>query len=73
MKLYPGERFCQIVFDRLDQAVELEESRYHKKDIIEGFVRNNKTHNHDDAEIDLISQGKIKELKEQYKIDFSKE
>lgn len=70
VKLYPGERFCQVVFDRLDQAVELEESRYHKKDIIEGFIRNKKSTNHDEAEIELISQGKIKELKEQYKIKF---
>jgi dCTP deaminase len=72
VKLYPGERFCQIVFDRLDQAVELEESRYHKKDIIEGFIRNQKTANHDEEEIELISQGKTKELKERFKIDLSK-
>lgn len=73
VKLYPGERFCQIVFDRLDHSVELEESRYHKKDIIEGFIRNKKASNHDEEEIELISQGKIKELKEQYKINFTEE
>ncbi len=70
VKLYPGERFCQVVFDRLDGVVNLEESRYHKKDIIEGFIRNKKSTNHDEEEIELISQGKIKELKEQFKVQF---
>jgi dCTP deaminase len=68
VKLYPGERFCQLVFDRLDEAIEIIESRYHRKDIIEGFIRNKKTPQ-DEQEIDLVSQGKINELKKQFGIN----
>lgn len=67
VRLYPGERFCQIVFESLDEAVEdARKSRYHKKDIIEGFVR--KQDEKDDVEIALIQSGDIKKLKEEYKV-----
>jgi len=67
VRLYPGERFCQIVFDRLDQDAELVKSRYHKKDIIEGFIRNHdQKSEQDEEEIELIQKGEIKELKEKY-------
>lgn len=70
VRLYPGERFCQVVFDRLDEEVEIVESRYHKKDIIEGFIRNhgNKTEK-DDEEIMMLERGEVKELKEKYRIE----
>jgi len=79
VKLYPGERFCQVVFDRLDQEIEIVESRYHKKDIIEGFVlkknlSDNTNINHGDSEIELVSTGKITELKKEYNLtNFNKE
>jgi dCTP deaminase len=67
VKLYPGERFCQIVFDRLDESVDAEKSRYHKKDIIEGFVgiKEDKK-SRDEKEIAYISKGKLKELKNEH-------
>jgi len=65
IKLYPGERFCQLVFDRLDEAAESRKSRYHHKDIIEGFVA--KHISKDKTEINLIRKGKIKDLKSKYK------
>lgn len=68
VKLYPGERFCQLVFDRLDKAIDIIESRYHKKDIIEGFIRIKKT-GQDEKEIEMISEGKILELKKEFNID----
>ncbi|MFT5281097.1 MAG: deoxycytidine triphosphate deaminase, partial [Flavobacteriaceae bacterium] len=65
IKLYPGERFCQITFERLDKAAEYEESRYHKKDIIEGFILN-KNKQEKDTEIDLIRNGDIEEIKKNH-------
>ena len=64
VKLYPGERFCQIVFEQLDTKVKAEKSRYHNKDIIEGFIRD-KTKK-DSTEINFISKGKIRELKSKH-------
>lgn len=66
IKLYPGERFCQIVFDKLDTAIAVKESRYHNKDIIEGMIRKHKSM--DDKEINMILKGNIRELKSKYKL-----
>jgi dCTP deaminase len=68
IKLYPGERFCQIVFERLDETAEVRESRYHQKDIIEGFIKKDaKNSEKDDVELRLVREGNIPELKEQHK------
>jgi dCTP deaminase len=69
IKLYPGERFCQVVFDQLDQEVEPRVSRYHKKDIIDGVIR--AQGKGDDMEIKMILKGTIREFKEKYKIKLS--
>lgn len=68
VRLYPGERFCQIVFEKLDDVVEAEKSRYHKKDIIEGFVLNKNNSEKDMVEVELVSKGEIKKLKSEHKI-----
>jgi dCTP deaminase len=69
VRLHPGERFCQVVFDQLDEEVQIEKSRYHKKDIIEGFIRNKSDDpKQDEEEIELIQKGEISGLKEKYKI-----
>ncbi|MCP6720430.1 MAG: dCTP deaminase [Patescibacteria group bacterium] len=69
VRLYPGERFCQIVFEKLDEKVEIVKSRYHKKDIIEGFIRRKETQSEEEEEeIELIQKGNIEELKEKYKL-----
>ena len=62
VRLYPGERFCQIVFETLDDTAEFTKSRFHKKDLAEG-VDPSKT-----AESELIESGKITELKKTYKL-----
>jgi dCTP deaminase len=64
VRLHPGERFCQVVFEPLTEKIEARKSRYHKKDIIEGSIVDDK----DQLEIDLILKGDIKKLKEEYKI-----
>lgn len=66
VKLYPGERFCQIVFERLETKVKAEKSRYHKKDIIDGFIRD-KT-KLDSKEISFVSKGSIRELKQKHSL-----
>ncbi|MEK7609834.1 MAG: dCTP deaminase [Patescibacteria group bacterium] len=62
VRLYPGERLCQVVFEELKNAVTPRPSKYHQKDIIEGVQTEKKT------EVELITSGDIKKLKEDYKI-----
>lgn len=64
VRLYPGERFCQIVFEKLSSDVKARKSRYHEKDIIEGVdVSSQKS---EKQEANLIKKGDIKKLKSQY-------
>lgn len=62
VRLYPGERVCQVVFEELTEAVMPRKSKYHKRDIVEGVKREKK------SEAQLLMQGKIRELKSQYKV-----
>lgn len=61
VRLFPGERLCQVVFEELNKTVE-HKSKYHNRDIIDG-IQTEKT-----DEVDFILSGKIKELKQKYKI-----
>lgn len=70
VKLYPGERFCQIVFEKLDENIVAEKSRYHMKDIVEGFILTKEDKKKKDTEeLKYISEGRIKELKTEKKIN----
>ena len=60
VRLYPGERLCQLVFEELKEEVVPRPSKYHQKDIIEG-VRQEK-----EAEVNLLIKGDIKGLKEKH-------
>jgi dCTP deaminase len=62
IRLFPGERLCQVVFEELANEVAPRPSKYRQKDIIEGVLMEKKD------EADLISSGDIKALKEKYKI-----
>lgn len=64
VRLYPGERFCQVVFERLTANVETRQSRYHKRDIIDG-VDVDSIENERQNEIDLIMAGDILKLKQE--------
>lgn len=57
IRLYPGERFCQLVFEELSEPVNARKSRHHQRDIIEGLAKENL------SEVDLILKGDIKGLK----------
>jgi len=60
--LYPGERFCQIIFDELTNKVRVHKSKYHNVDIIEGVASDKK------IETNLILKGEIEKIKENFKI-----
>nr|AIA12469.1 deoxycytidine triphosphate deaminase [uncultured bacterium] len=62
VRIYPGERFCQVVFQRLAAATEPRKSRYHQRDIIEG-VDVDSLDDERSSEIELIMSGDIKKLK----------
>jgi len=63
IRLYPGERFCQVIFEELSNGTKTITSRFHRKDIIKGFVPE-KSQN----EKNLIRKGDIRRLKERYGI-----
>lgn len=63
VRLYPGERLCQVAFEELKHEVTPRPSKYHQKDIIEGVLMEKK------EEVDLLSKGDIKTLKESYKVE----
>ena len=62
VRLYPGERFCQLVFEQLTAAVTARKSRYHRRDLADG-VDVDALKNERDAEITLIQAGDIAKLK----------
>ena len=62
IRLYPGERFCQLVFQPLAEEVEVIKSRHHKRDIADGLAPENEN------EVDLIMKGDINKLKETYPV-----
>lgn len=71
IKLYPGERICQIVLQEIGEEIDdaTRTNRYHGKDIIEGSIRANPGLGIDgEEELDLIQKGSIKELKTKFKI-----
>lgn len=71
IRLYPGERFCQIVFENLTSPADIRKSRYHQKDIIEGFighVKNTDKTADEETEVSMILSGDIKKIKTEYSI-----
>lgn len=62
VRLYPGERICQIVFEQLTEPVNARKSKYHKKDIIDGVGREKRD------EATLIMKGGIRKLKSDYAV-----
>jgi dCTP deaminase len=67
VRLYPGERFCQVVFERLSDTVVARKSRYHQRDIIEG-VDVDSLEAERSTEIEIIRSGDIKKLKNEHAV-----
>lgn len=68
VRLYPGERFCQLVFQTLASEVVARKSRYHQKDIIEGVDVDSKLEEKE-IEIALLKSGDISKLKTEHGIE----
>ncbi|HRY30872.1 MAG TPA: dCTP deaminase [Candidatus Paceibacterota bacterium] len=64
IRLYPGERFCQITFHELYEPARKPNGTYHQKDVVEGFILNKKY-----KDYDMIKKGQILEMKEKFKIE----
>lgn len=64
VRIYPGERFCQVVFHTLDEKTAMIEGKYKNKDIAQGVLpeKNN-------AETDYLRKGAIKELKKNFPVE----
>jgi dCTP deaminase len=67
IRLYPGERICQVVFEDLSHPVVPRRSRYHKKDVIEGALMGTMP-NEREVESRLVKEGSIEELKSKYPV-----
>lgn len=63
IRIYPGERFCQVVFQELSEPVRGRKSRYHGKDIVVGILPEANA-----SEVRLIKKGRIGELKRKYEL-----
>lgn len=63
--IYPGERFCQVTFEELSEPSKKEKGTYHQKDIIEGFMVQNKYKD----EVKLIRDGEIEKIKSDFKVE----
>jgi deoxycytidine triphosphate deaminase len=63
VRLYPGERFCQLTFTRLSEPVDARPSRYHQREIATGVLPEQHS-----EEIDLIRSGDITALKERFRV-----
>ncbi|MFA5888924.1 MAG: dCTP deaminase [Candidatus Paceibacterota bacterium] len=60
VRIFPGERICQIVFEELKEPTGAYKGKYNKRDVIDGIKKEKQN------ESSLILKGKIKELKEKY-------
>jgi dCTP deaminase len=58
IRMYPGERFCQLVFERITGLAEVQSSRWHNKDI--GLIIQEERSR---LEIGYVREGKITQLK----------
>lgn len=68
VRIYPGQRFCQLEFATLAQPILPRASRYQNKDIIVGVLPEQ-----DMEEMRLIRAGDISQLKERYVVTRSQE
>jgi len=63
IRMYPGERFCQLVFEEIAGTPTYMESRWHKTDITVTLKDER-----DNQEMEYVRKGKIKQLKQDYRL-----
>jgi dCTP deaminase len=66
IRLYPGERICQITFQKLSDFSPKPDGTYHQKDVIDGFLISQKNK----KEVDYLRAGTVLELKKDFKVQF---
>lgn len=66
IRLHPGERFCQVVFEELASEVkQVRKSRWHQKDVVD------KGSKEKSVEMKLVFSGDVKKLKKDFPADKS--
>ncbi|MFA6518364.1 MAG: dCTP deaminase [Candidatus Shapirobacteria bacterium] len=65
IRVYPGERFCQIVLHPLMSEVKMEQSRWHNRDTTVEVLPERNT-----SEMDLLEKGDLRKLKQDFKLEF---
>lgn len=75
IKIYPGERIAQLVFQNIGESIDSKDAQAHgtakpKYQGSKAYMLDFKFDPHD--EINLIKEGKISEIKKQYKLDIKK-
>lgn len=71
IRIYPGERICQLVFSELSSDLDEEESLIHgvaRAKYIASTPYGLEPRSDSEEEIDLIKSGEIKKIKEQFKL-----
>jgi dCTP deaminase len=71
IRLYPGERICQLIFSKLSSNLTQEEANIHgvvKAKYTSSTPYGLEARSDSEDEIEFIKKGKLKELKNQYKI-----
>lgn len=68
IRVYPGERFCQLVFEELSKPIvphanDKYRNRYKNMDVIKGFLKEKSK-----EEVNLITKGDISKLKSRFSI-----
>ncbi len=63
IRIYPGERFCQLVFEEVNGLVDIRQSRWHQKDVIITLQKEQS-----DDETNFVKQGSITQLKKNFSL-----
>ncbi len=66
IRLYPGERFCQIVFEAIGGIPQFQQSRWHNRDVMVTIQEERSQ-----PEMNLVRKGRIAELKTNFRVDLS--
>lgn len=65
IRVYPGERFCQVIFHPLVSEIDVEKSRWHNRDTtVEVLPEKNP------GEMELLVSGDLRKLKEEFKLNY---
>jgi len=69
IRLYPGERICQLIFERLSSPIDKESAHLHGLNAAKYMTEEGPGFKRDRSEeISLIKAGQLEELKEKYKL-----